>query len=463
MLNFLCDMMLKCRLERNTFRREFAEATYLENQVGHVRVVLYGRDKAFADSIGYERLSTVADDDMAVARRLHDLRMVAWEGEADHDFRYSEKRSAEERFADSGDDTMELVPQPWLRSLEVIVTSRCNERCVHCYIPNAEKDGAATLDKEMVKDVVRQFRAMNGLKINFSGGEPLLHPDIWELLDFCRQQNLMLSLNSNMIVLSSDMARRFKGLRMFNIQVSLYSMSPDIHDGITGRRGSFGRTCRSIEMLVRNDVPVMVSCPVMTANCHCVDDVRRYADSLGIDCYFDYVMMARSDGTSDNLGTRLTTSDTKTVIRQIVEANPMYLEAIRTAPSREALMDMRFANRWSKCDIMSASLCLDADGTMFPCPGWNSMKLANIRDTTLRQVWTESDVAKSLRAVDQREFAKCRTCDLHNFCDMCPVYNANENGSVNDVCAQFCMAARMLREVVGDIYDEIGNKSAISE
>lgn len=448
-------MMLKCRLDRNTYRRVFAGATYLENQVNHVHVVLHGHEKIFADSICHEQYTPVSDGDIEIAQRLHDLWMVVWDGELDHDFRYNTKRDTERRFMDVDEDNTEGIPQPWLRRLEIIVTTKCNERCIHCYIPNAEKDEAVTFDKEAVKETVRQFRAMNGLKVNFSGGEPLLHPDIWELLDFCQQQNLMLLLNSNMVVLTPKMVKRLETLRMFNIQVSLYSMQPEIHDKITGRKGAFEHTRRSIEMLVNHNIPVMISCPVMKANCHCVADIKRYADSLNIDCYFDYVMMARSDRTSDNLDGRITISETKSVIRQIVEASPMSMSAISNATSCEELMKKEFAHRWNRCDIMSSSLCMDADGTLFPCPGWNRMKLANIKDTTLSEVWTKSTIANNLRIINQRQFTKCSSCNLHHFCDMCIVYNDNENGSVSEVCNQFCIAAKMLKEVVKDIYDEM--------
>lgn len=360
----------------------------------------------------------------------------------------------EKDIVNSIDSKKDDIHHPQLTSLEIIITSKCNERCIHCYIPNQEKDVATILDKEKIKDVVRQFREMNGTKINFSGGEPLLHPDILEMLEYCTQQNLKVSLNSNMLMLTEEMVKKLKSLHLFYIQVSLYSMNPEVHDTITSRRGSFDRTCRSIELLVKNDINVILSCPVMKENCDSVSAIQAYAEKLGIDCYFDPIMMAQSNGNSNNLRNCLTAEETKRVIKQMIKGNPVFMDAIRQAPSHKELMNLKFAHRWSSCQIMSSSLCLDADGTLYPCPGWNSMKLGNIKQTSLWQVWTSSQQAKMLRAINQYEFPKCKTCTLHNFCEMCVVYNVNETGSISDVCSRFCIAAAIRKSVVEELYLE---------
>lgn len=440
-------------INRNTFVRKFDEVTYLENQVNHVSMVLNGRDKRFVDSLSYSQSTEATDEHLDLAERLRSLWMLSADADDAHDFEYATKEETERLFAENGDKEKNGIPEPWLKTLEIIITSRCNERCIHCYIPNKEKDASTTLDKEQIKNAIRQFREMNGIKINLSGGEPLLHPDIWEILEYCREQDLIISLNSNMLMLTEEMADKLKALRMFNIQVSLYSMNSAVHDAITKRKGAFDRTRKSIEILVGKDIPVMISCPVMNENNDCVPDIQSYAHSLGIDCYFDPIMMAQSDGNADNLKNCLTPEDTRLVLRHIIEDNQLFMDAIRRAPSLEALMKMNFARRWNACQIMSSSVCLDADGTLYPCPGWNSMKIGNIREMTLEQMWTSSKSAGELRAIDQHEFPKCKDCNLHNFCDMCVVYNVNENGSVSDVSSRFCLAAKIRRKVVVEFYN----------
>ena len=106
------------------------------------------------------------------------------------------------------------------------------------------------------------------------------------------------------------------------------------------------------------------------------------------------------------------------------------------------------------CSILSASLCIDSDGTVYPCPGWNDLKLGNMESDTLSGIW-QSEAADNLRGVSMDGFAKCRGCDLHNFCDMCAVYNYNENGDLYNICPRFCEMAGMLKECVIEKYNEL--------
>ena len=81
------------------------------------------------------------------------------------------------------------------------------------------------------------------------------------------------------------------------------------------------------------------------------------------------------------------------------------------------------------------------------------MKMGNIRDATLDEVW-HGDMARQLRGVNIDDFEKCGKCQLANFCDICLVYNHNENGSIYNVCHRFCEMAAMLRQTVTEIYNE---------
>lgn len=443
-------------LNPNAFRRIFDGSTYLENQVNHVRIEVKGAEKKIVDSLSYDVPYEVddADMDIGIVRRLHYLWMIMSEGEDPHDFDYSTKIDTEIRFAGISAQTFANIRQNWLNSLEIILTSKCNERCIHCYIPEEEKNESMMLNIDGVKSAIRQFREMNGMKVIISGGEPLLHPDIEEILQYCREQELMISVHSNLLVLSSEMAKRLRKLRLFNVQFSLYSVNSNVHETITGRKGTFSRTLRGIDYLVANNVPAMISCPVMKENRDSVYGLKEYANSLGLDCYFDYIMMAQSNGATNNLRSCLSREDTKIVIREVVQNNELYIDAIRRAVSLDALTKMPFARRWSSCKIMSNRLCMDTDGSFFPCPGWNSMKLGNIYECSLKQIWNSTRAA-SLRTINQRNFLKCSQCNLHNFCDMCPVYNVNENGSFDKVSPRFCVAAQILKEVVVEIYNDI--------
>ena len=345
----------------------------------------------------------------------------------------------------------------WLKTLQIELTDRCNERCLHCYIPNHTKDRALQMSAQTVKDLLRQFRAMNGLRIIFSGGETLLHPDIMDLLGYARELDLMLFLHTNALTLTESQAQRLGELRMFNVQVSLYSHKAAEHEAITCRKGSWQRTIDGLRKLARHHVPVTISCPIMRQNVNSIESLHALAASMGFECYFDDIMMARHDGDTGNLQVRIAPAEMPSLIERMIRLRPDFMEAIRESKSEDELLTRQFARRMNMCGIMSSGMCIDSDGTAYPCAGWNGMRIGNIHQTPLAEIWSRGDRVAELRSVTPKRFDKCGKCTLHNFCDMCVVYNYNENADITTPCAAFCQKASITKSVVMKIYNEHHN------
>ena len=166
------------------------------------------------------------------------------------------------------------------------------------------------------------------------------------------------------------------------------------------------------------------------------------------------MMMAGCDGCSDNLTTRLDVKQVKEALKFYLDVNPTYVKAISISGTLEEALSKKYARRRTMCDILSSSLCIDSDGSVYPCPGWNGLILGNINSMTLSEIWN-SDNADRLRKIGIGDYAKCQKCDKHNFCDMCAVYNYNENGDLFDICPRFCEMAEILRECVIEKYNEL--------
>ena len=98
---------------------------------------------------------------------------------------------------------------------------------------------------------------MGGIHVTLSGGEAFMHKDLIEIARYCREKDLKISILSNLIALKDEQVATLKELNISLIQVSLYSMNPEIHDFITTVKGSFEKTKASVEKLVAADIPVL--------------------------------------------------------------------------------------------------------------------------------------------------------------------------------------------------------------
>jgi radical SAM protein with 4Fe4S-binding SPASM domain len=324
----------------------------------------------------------------------------------------------------------EVQGRPLISSLQFELSSQCNERCIHCYIPNAKKNTGRELPIETIKKVIDEFASIGGIHVTLSGGEAFLHPQLKEITQYCRKKDLKISILSNLIALKQSDLEWLHEANLSLIQTSLYSMDPEIHDKITTVRGSFERTKRAIEMLVAADIPVQISCPLMKANKDGYDKVLEYARKLKIKAQTDYIMMAQADLDTSNLANRLSIEETEKVIRTIYEYDLDYID--QTLMQKPKDVDLAFnKERFMAqpiCGVGYDNCCITVNGDVYPCAGWQDYVLGNVLESSLKEIWENSQRVKDLRKLTNASFPKCCDCEAFNYCNRCLVRNYNESG-----------------------------------
>src|SRR5574344_952167 len=337
---------------------------------------------------------------------------------------------------------------PRLASLQFELTSRCNERCIHCYIPNAKKNTGFDMTFEKFKYIIDQFAAMNGLHVTLSGGEAFLNKDILKMLRYCREKDLQISLLTNLTAMKDEQIPVLKEVNLSLLQVSLYSMDAEKHDMITTVKGSFEKTKAAIEKLHAADVPVQISCPVMKANRKGYDQVLQYAQSLRMKAQTDYIMMAESNMDTSNLANRISIPETEELLREIMQYDKDYKEEVLTQEPISSIPKEEYANQ-PLCGAGVNDLCVTVNGDIYPCSGWQAMVCGNIYKQSLKDIWENSPQLAEVRKVTHKDFPKCMDCEARDYCAACLVRNYNESGGdmfkVND---HFCQVAFLTKRLV---------------
>lgn len=447
-------------------------------QINHTPQSVYAIvDNLLQQYEGVDR-DTLLADFMEFARSLaHDKFIVMGEtpeelDAQDDDFTYAVDnpktmvnnfyQATDERVSENTQDFFleEVQGRPMISNLQFELTSRCNERCIHCYIPNGKKNAGFDMKTEKVKSLIDEFAAMGGISVTLSGGEAFLHKDLIDICEYCREKDLKISILSNLIALTDDEIPRLKAVNLSLIQVSLYSMNPEIHDRITTVKGSFRRSKAAIEKLVAADIPVQISCPLMKANKDGYREVLKYAQSLKIKAQTDYIMMAEANFDTGNLANRLDLKETERVIRDIIEYNIDYEKTMLQKPmSDEVKFDFdRFKNQ-PVCGVGYDNCCITANGDVYPCAGWQGYVLGNVYRQSLKEIWENSDRVKQLRKITQSSFPKCLKCEAFNYCNRCLVRNYNEShGDMFHIPQHFCDVAFLNKRLVEEYQAKLRDK-----
>lgn len=351
----------------------------------------------------------------------------------------------------------EVQGKPLISNIQFELSSRCNERCIHCYIPNEKKNAGFDMPTAKVKDLIDQLAAMGGIHVTFSGGEAFMHKDLIELTRYAREKDMMVTILSNLIALKDEQVQQLKDLNISLIQVSLYSMDPEIHDFITTVKGSFAKTKAAIEKLVAADVPVQISCPIMKANRKGYRAVLEYANSLKIKAQTDFIMMAEANFDTSNLANRISIEETEELLRDIMQYDPVYKQDVITKRpvSEEIKFDLERYKKQRVCGVGYDNCCITANGDVYPCAGWQSMVLGNVYKQSLAEIWEDSPKLRELRRITQESFPECLTCEARDFCARCLVRNYNEsNGDMLKINRHFCDVAFLTKRLAEEYFAE---------
>ena len=120
-------------------------------------------------------------------------------------------------------------------SVQLDLTYRCNERCIHCYLDHDDHGEMTTAE---IKDLLDQLAEAGVFFLTISGGEILMRKDFFEILEYARARTFCVKLKTNAVLIREQEAQRIRSLGVESVQISIYSHRPEVHDAITKVPGS---------------------------------------------------------------------------------------------------------------------------------------------------------------------------------------------------------------------------------
>ena len=175
------------------------------------------------------------------------------------------------------------------------LTRTCNLKCLHCYTDSDATAYSDELTTDECRKVLDDLAGFGIPAVLFSGGEPLIRPDFFELAEYARSLGLHVVVSTNGTLIDGRMAERFKQLRLAYVGISLDSADPAVHDKFRGVEGAFDRTLRGLRHCVEIGQKVGLRLTLTRQTCNDLPAVFDFVESEGVNraCFYHLVPSGR--------------------------------------------------------------------------------------------------------------------------------------------------------------------------
>lgn len=339
---------------------------------------------------------------------------------------------------------------PLLYHLDIELTERCNNNCIHCCINlpgNDQKAKASELSKEDWVDILRAAADLGVLRVRLTGGEPLLREDFEDIYLGARRLGLKVLLFTNARKIDSHLADLFSRIPLLEkIEISVYGMHPETYDAVSRVPGSYREFREGVGRLLDRKIPFSLSGAYLPANKKEVDEFEAWANQIpwmqtspAYSVFFD--LRSRRDSDKKN--------------EMIKSLRPEPLEGIKLfARDKEAYIrnTIRFCQRFIgppgeylfTCGA-GLSGCVDAYGRLQPCLSLRHPETSfDLKKGSMRQAFENFfPQLTQIKSKNNEYLNRCARCFLHGFCAQCPAKSWSEHGTLDTPVEYLCEVAHV--------------------
>lgn len=308
------------------------------------------------------------------------------------------------------------------------VTYRCDLNCQHCYLDNRTNWPEMTTAEWL--NILDQLQQAGVMFLTWSGGDVFMRSDFGELLDRAAALGLMSRVKTHGAHLSEAWVQRMIRDKVGRVDVSVYSLKPEIHDRLTQTPGSLDATLAGIGAARRAGMRVKVSCYVQRDTIEEIPEICRHFESMGCVITFNTNTVLDLSATDALASWQLTDDDLVRARAEILRAQPQPL------PKRLDELPQH-----APCAAGRTDLYISPDGELWPCINF-PMALGNLRERPLLDIWRESEARQALVAWDNNDRNTCHSCEGSRFCFFCPGDAFKQTGDFRKAPASFHAASR---------------------
>ena len=319
------------------------------------------------------------------------------------------------------------------------VGRRCNLRCMHCYSQSRNIDYTGELTHEEGLRLIDDLGDFGAPVMLFSGGEPLMRPDIFELIEHAAAKNMRAVVSTNGTLITPDVAARLKDAGLSYVGISMDGLQ-ETNDLFRGVEGAFEQALAGVRNCLSQGVKVGLRFTMTRSNYGDVGGILDLIEQEGIPrvCFYHLVYTGR--GSKLITSSRMSHEETRATVDLIMnraramhaagnavevltvdnhtDGPYLYLRLLEEDPERSAgvltLLKMNGGNSSG-----TGIGCVSWDGSVHPDQFWRHYSFGNVKDRPFSEIWTDTSDELMAKLRDRKKHiqgrcAKCKWLDICN-------------------------------------------------
>ncbi len=366
------------------------------------------------------------------------------------------RSSAYTTHADAARYYLSHKPAILLRHLDIELTERCNNACIHCCINQPEDDAglaAREMETSFIQDFLQQAADLGCLSVRFTGGEPLLRSDFTDLYLFARRLGMRVVLFTNARLITPELAQLLARIPPGRpVEVSVYGMHAESYNAVAARPGAFAGFWHGVGLLQEYNIRFIVKQSLLPPNRADQAEFEAWAATLP-----DMVRPPRFSGHYELRGRR--DSAVKNRLIESFRLSPDEIVALLSERPGYYKEMQQFCAKFIRPPGDKLFTCgagkgvmVDAYGKAQMCmglrhPGYvydlhNTAEAERAGMSTLKYVLTQVFPEwRELKASNADYLRRCAQCFLKGLCEQCSARSWQEHGTLDTPVEYLCQVA----------------------
>jgi radical SAM protein with 4Fe4S-binding SPASM domain len=310
------------------------------------------------------------------------------------------------------------------------MTTACNLHCIHCHARGG-KPLADELTTKEAKSLLSQLAEAKEFRmVAFTGGEPLMRSDLFELLAYAKALGFTNTMATNATLVDDAVARRLRRHGVVIAAVSLDGFDAETHDMVRGSPGSFEAAVKGMRALRRAGILLHINITAMEYNMDQMEQLMMLVDRLGAGILLMYQLVPVGRGRRiEEASLDLDANErlirfmakaqqtTKAIMEPV--AGPQYWPFLLQRAGIAGGVRLRLAETvFHGCSAGRGFVYIKPNGEVWPCP-FIEVNCGNVRERTFQEIWTASPIFEDLRGREKLLKGRCGECQYKRLCGGC--------------------------------------------